>query len=326
MSKLTVVLLTYNRASFLGSMLESLRQQTYKGFKLIVLDNASTDTTAEIVAAYKKQMPLEYIKNEKNIPFVDNWNKGLALALQSGSEYFSLAHDDDIFDPQMFEKQIRIMDSNRDVPIVATNMRIINSDGSFKENGPLSDQRDSVYAQYEYIQRYFQKQEYLPCPSVMFRSDFMKKNELRFSPDVGGAADTHLWFRINILPGKIYCIGERLLQYRNHNQKYDQINLAVKLGFHTYRLLLENKLYQLLPLLNQTKNFNFHFLADAVAQGLDQKHSELLRQMIKQGYFAKGFSIRNKLYLMILLLSPTVYLILRMGINYIKGLRCCGLK
>ncbi|WP_081707835.1 glycosyltransferase family 2 protein [Bacillus massiliigorillae] len=99
MPSITVILLTYNREEYLPVMLDSLRNQTFGDYELILVDNGSTDGTAELCAAYAeadKRVKLITIQKNKGASF--GRNSGLAVAT---GEYVTFVDDDDRCEPSM---------------------------------------------------------------------------------------------------------------------------------------------------------------------------------------------------------------------------------
>lgn len=98
---ITTIIPTYSRAERLKQAIESVLNQTFENFILIVSDNASTDHTQEVVLHYQKQdSRVHYIKREKNIGLEGNFTEALRLVQ---TPYFSFLGDDDTLLPQFYE-------------------------------------------------------------------------------------------------------------------------------------------------------------------------------------------------------------------------------
>jgi glycosyltransferase involved in cell wall biosynthesis len=105
--RLSIGLPVYNGEKYLEETLISIQKQTFKDYKLIISDNASTDRTEEICQTYAcKDERICYSRNERNIGAVQNWYRVFDL---SSSEYFASIADDDIYDPEYFGKCIEIL-------------------------------------------------------------------------------------------------------------------------------------------------------------------------------------------------------------------------
>lgn len=103
--KISVITVTWNRADLLEEAIQSVLNQNYDNFEHIVVDNASTDHTLEILNKYKH---LKWISEPDNGQS-DAMNKGLKLA---SGEIFAWLNDDDYYEPGAFEKINSIFDLN----------------------------------------------------------------------------------------------------------------------------------------------------------------------------------------------------------------------
>lgn len=93
--KVTVGLTVYNGDEYLSQAIEHILNQDYTDFKLIISDNASTDSTREICQEYEKNdKRISYFRNETNIGASNNLTKVIELA--DGSDYFMWAAHDDL--------------------------------------------------------------------------------------------------------------------------------------------------------------------------------------------------------------------------------------
>jgi glycosyltransferase involved in cell wall biosynthesis len=100
----------YNAENFVRDAIESLLNQTFEDFELIISDNASTDETENICQEYlKKDKRVRYHRNQKNIGAGENFN--VAFNLSSG-DYFKWAAHDDICAPEYLERCVEILDND----------------------------------------------------------------------------------------------------------------------------------------------------------------------------------------------------------------------
>src|SRR5580704_17148522 len=97
--RVSLALPVYNGEEFLHQAIDSLLQQTFDDFELIVSDNASTDRTAEICAEYvARDSRIRYYRNSENIGVVRNYNRSFQLAQ---GEYFRWNAADDVSAPEL---------------------------------------------------------------------------------------------------------------------------------------------------------------------------------------------------------------------------------
>lgn len=114
MEQVSVIIPTFNRASFLKRAVDSVLDQSYKEFELIVIDDGSTDNTAELIKAYDKQ--LKYIYQE---------NKGPAHAKNTGireskADFIAFLDSDDRWAKDKLQSQLESMQANPDYLISHT--------------------------------------------------------------------------------------------------------------------------------------------------------------------------------------------------------------
>ena len=108
MPKVTVVTPNYNYARYLPQRLDSILSQTYQDFELIILDNASTDNSREVIESYAKDPRVRTIYNvENNGSTFKQWNLGLSHAK---GRYIWFAESDDYAEPSLLETLVDRLD------------------------------------------------------------------------------------------------------------------------------------------------------------------------------------------------------------------------
>ena len=101
----TVGIPTFNRADLLRETIESVLGQTYRNFRVIVSDNASTDETQEVVASVSDAR-LEYVRADKNIGMIGNFNRLIKL---TDTEFLMLLPDDDCLHPDYLRSVVEVL-------------------------------------------------------------------------------------------------------------------------------------------------------------------------------------------------------------------------
>ncbi len=127
MPKVSVIIATYNRTHFVCEAIESVLNQTFPDFEIIVIDDGSIDNTKQVLEKYASR--IQYIFQE---------NKGRAEARNTGiknakCEYIAFLDDDDIWLPNKLEKQVIFLDSHPDIELVYTFTEVINEQGRLLE-------------------------------------------------------------------------------------------------------------------------------------------------------------------------------------------------
>jgi glycosyltransferase involved in cell wall biosynthesis len=111
----TIGLPCYNSERYIAQAIESLLAQTFTDFKLIISDNASTDSTAAICQRYAAaDARVEYTRNPVNIGLPRNFNRAFKLA---NSKYFKWATADDFSGPEMLADAVAILESDPSIAL-----------------------------------------------------------------------------------------------------------------------------------------------------------------------------------------------------------------
>jgi len=128
MPKVSVILTTYNRAEkMLPRAIESVLGQTFKDWELIIIDDASTDSTPEVISRYQKRDErISRIHHQENFGS-DTRGKNEGL-LDSGGEYIAYLDDDNEWMPYHLEKMVAKLDQNPKLDLVYCDFWILNQD------------------------------------------------------------------------------------------------------------------------------------------------------------------------------------------------------
>ena len=243
MSKtLTIALTTYNRPNFLKESIKSILNQTFNDFDLVILDNGSTNETSSVIQSFNDNR-ISYVRNQINdLEFVNN-----AFSYTKNS-FLMIFHDDDVMEPTMLEEMIKIIKSDQEINTISCSINLINSNSKNLNKKRPRIIKDQVWEKKSFIKQYLFSGDIIPCPSTIFRSSLIKKYNLKYDWKVGPAVDLFLFFKINLLPGKMILLKKPLLNYRVHiNQGSEQkrIELEMQVRQYIFRFLQENKLNSL---------------------------------------------------------------------------------
>ncbi len=115
----------YNRAPVLGEAIESVLRQTYRDFELLIIDDGSTDASADVADRFDDAR-IRIVRQEENLGIPRTRNHGLSLAR---GEYLAILDSDDIAFPRRLEQQVAFLDSNPGVAAVGGWARRIHADG-----------------------------------------------------------------------------------------------------------------------------------------------------------------------------------------------------
>lgn len=124
MEKINILMATYNGRRYVAKQVESILNQTYSDFRLIISDDCSTDSTLKILEEYEaKDRRVEIFRQGENSGIVNNFE---FLISKVRSEYFMFADQDDIWEPDKIEKSIKKMEAE-DLDLVYTDLEVVDS-------------------------------------------------------------------------------------------------------------------------------------------------------------------------------------------------------
>lgn len=121
--RVSIGLIVFNGENYLQDAIQSLLNQTYSDFELIISDNGSTDSTENICRAFAKQdMRIRYYREDIN--HGATWNHNRVISLATG-EFFKLAAHDDICEPRFIEMCVTALDQNQNVVLAFTDAKLL---------------------------------------------------------------------------------------------------------------------------------------------------------------------------------------------------------
>jgi len=214
MSKITIILTSYNHESFLKQSIDSILNQTYTDFELYIIDDCSSDRSWDIILEYsKKDRRIIAIRHEENLGgprFIDFYN-------DFTGEYIAIAHSDDTWDKEKLEKQVRVLDTNPSVGACFTWVNIIDDDGlplSLKEHPYLKIFEQKNRNRFEWLNHFFYHGNCLCHPSVLIRKQAYAKYDI-FPKGLHGNPDFYQWIRL-CKHTEIMILQEQLTSFRVH--------------------------------------------------------------------------------------------------------------
>lgn len=185
--KISIIICSYNRAGYIEKSIKSALNQTFTDFEIIVIDDSSKDNTEDIVKSLiQKDSRIKYFKNEINLGISKSRNKGILLA---EGEYIAMLDSDDYWlDNKKIEKQIEILEKNKGIGLIGSNILCID-----KDNKELKkyyyESEDKKIRQKILLRNQFAQS------SIIFRKKLIEKTGL-YNTEFDGCEDLDLWLRI----------------------------------------------------------------------------------------------------------------------------------
>jgi glycosyltransferase involved in cell wall biosynthesis len=199
----SVILPCYNAEAYIMAAIQSILEQTYTNFELIIIDDESTDKTVEVIQTINDSR-IQLIQKPKNTGYTDSLNMGLSIA---SGKYIARMDADDISEPNRLEKQVDHLETHPDCILCGCWITLIPQNTI--HTYPV--EHDAI------VEELFSRNSFAH-PGVMMRKSIIDAHTLRYDRTFEPTEDYELWTRMMVL-GKLYTIPEVLLRYRTHEQQ-----------------------------------------------------------------------------------------------------------
>ncbi|MBI4839348.1 MAG: glycosyltransferase [Nitrospirae bacterium] len=280
---ISVIMSVFNEDRYLSGSIESILGQTFKDFEFIIVDDASTDSSFEIMQKYAaKDSRIVLIKNSAN--------QGLAMSLNNAlrtarGQFIARMDGDDIAEKSRLECQIDFLNKNSRIDLVGSSMYLINTHNDIiARSDMVSD--PAILKKLVYFKS--------PClhPTWMFRSKILK--DLKGYRNLPAAQDYDFLMRLYSFGYAISNITRPLLYYRVHEDKvsFDRSIKQIRLAKYLRRL------YRNGAVLNDKFLNNEQIMPGTPSTAVQKIHSTSLR-LFEKGRFLmkKNFLIRGMILL-----------------------------
>ena len=214
MPRVTVLMPVYNASRYLDASLRSVLTQDYDNFEVVIVNDFSTDRSAELVQSFSDRR-IRLINNKRNLGVAASLNKGLATA---EGTYILRMDADDISLPGRIRKQVEFMEANPEVGISGTWVETIGEQAGY-------------HWKYETNPKKIPSVLFFYCclahPSVIMRKALLDFHGLKYSEVHPHAEDWELWIRSSFC-FPIANLPEILLQYRINLSSVTRNNSTVQ--------------------------------------------------------------------------------------------------
>ena len=293
--KLSVIIPNYNHAEFLEQRIQSILDQTFTDFELIILDDNSTDNSEYIINAYKlKDKRIAYYPSDHNSGNTfKQWNKGVSLAK---CDLVWIAESDDYCEPNFIEKTIKPLIIDKSIVISYSQSYQVDQFGVIKNSCLYwtNDLNKTLFLNnftlsgISYIKQFLLYHNTIPNASAVIFRKFIY-NRIEMAPEfLHGNGDYLTWLKM-LCFGKIAFEASALNYFRRHEKsvigilhtindksKYqEQFDFQLRKSFHQY--LKTKKIAEL----RECMRTNHYFMA------LDKGNHGLF--LLKKGKYIKGF-------------------------------------
>ncbi len=195
---ISVIMSVYNAEKYVGDCIRSILAQTFSDFEFIIINDASTDSSPEIIRSFKDKRIRLLNNRERSYP---TRNKGLRVAR---GKYICIMDADDISLPHRFERQVQFMEQHPQYGLAGSGYRVLGKDRDLYRE-----------SDYQKIKVQLMRNNCFIHPSVIIRHNLLKKHKLRYirkyyySSDYDFLARAARYFPVTNIP-------EVLMHYRVH--------------------------------------------------------------------------------------------------------------
>ena len=211
MPRVSVVIITYNHGRFIGDAIQSVLSQTFPDFEVVVVDDGSSDNTAEVVRPF----PVKYFWQE-NQGVCRAYNRGIDL---SQGEYILFLDADDMLLPDTLRKEVEVLDANPQVAFCYGEAYMMNDEGKhiYRVRKSTFLKRSGIVDGMQQIRELLFANR-ITSSTVMLRRRCLDEVG-RFDEGIGAIAeDRHLYIRL-AKRYPLFYLAEPLVKYRVHPEQ-----------------------------------------------------------------------------------------------------------
>ncbi len=241
--EVTVVLPTYNHGKYVDEAITSVFAQTFEDYELLILDDCSSDITAESLKDLKDPR-VRYIRHHANIGLVANWTYGIKMA---SGKYVAILSDDDKYKADFLLKRISAFRDHKGLVAATGAFECCDDHGAFVRFSRSPSDAERVYRGRELVAYT------LGMTGEWFNGATLYNLEIVRSvwPSVmmaGTALDFSLHVRLSLLPGaSVYFLPNADMTLRAHSDQESKRNslhlaeCAAKLALQLWRFELKKE-------------------------------------------------------------------------------------
>ena len=236
--KVSIAIPSYNHGKYISETIESILNQTFQDFEIIITDDGSSDNTVEVIKTFK---------DDRIKLFVFDENQGACKALNnciinSKGKYFAYISSDDVWENDKIEKQVKYLDENPSTQVVFTKVKIID-----EESNPFNETDHFYFSIFEqenrprseWLNHFFYYGNCICHPSIMIKRSVYDDIGL-YNERLVNMPDFDMWVRLS-LKYNFYILDEKLTKFRvrkdEKNVSGDKPSTNIRAKFERLHLL-----------------------------------------------------------------------------------------
>ncbi len=223
----SVIMPAYNAGAYIREAVSSILDQSWKNLELIIVDDASKDSTADAVREFSDPR-IRLLANSRNLGAAASANRAIEAA---GGEYLALMDAEDVSLPDRLEAQVTYLENHREIMVLGTGSCLIDPEGN--RIGSIGAFPESP--EYYRAKLLIGNLEFCNA-SVMIRRTFLEENSLAYREGCFGMQDYRFYTEAS-KRGAISCLADTLHRYRVHDGR---MSIRACRGFPAERARMYN--------------------------------------------------------------------------------------
>ena len=214
MPKASVILSSYNHAGYVAEAIESVLNQTFQDFELLIFDDGSKDGSADVIRSFRDPRITTFLYEENKGP-LEAAKEAFAAAR---GEYLAIHHSDDVWELDKLEKQVRFLDEHREVTACFSHAFFIDAKSrkyELREGNPHKEvfQKENRNGA-EWLNYFFSNPNCFCHPSLLIRREAYGRYQMMPPEGLRQFPDFYMWLRLLAGGGEIYIYPEPLVGFR----------------------------------------------------------------------------------------------------------------
>lgn len=280
MAKVDIFIPCYNAERFIKQTIESIQAQTYQDYRVMIIDDGSTDHSLDIIQDYaKKDSRVHVFQNDGNKGVAYTRNRGLEIC---DSEYMAFMDADDIMPSYRLEHQIEYMDAHPECDVLSGNYQLMDESGNIGQIVQLG-RKNAIQV---YSALFFEN--VIANGTVVFRNRVIKNTGVCFNEELITLEDYDFWVQLMFKKLSFFIADEVWQYYRVVEDGLSRSNSSQ--SKRTVRNTSFNDIH-----LNIMDNYNISLKEKEIVAWLLFASERELTRMEKMRYFYPFHSLISKL-------------------------------
>ena len=221
MTRISIITASYNYEEYIGETIESVINQTFEDWEMIIVDDGSSDNSLEVIKKYcEKDSRIKLFQHENGA------NKGLCETVKLGikkaqAEWIVFLESDDTLTPDYLEAKLDVAKNYPEVEFIFNDVKMFGDEKVIAKLGRYFEHTKMVLDNKSYpadLKKYFNKRNLIPTFSVvMVKKELIEK--IDFNVEFNPWLDWYLWSQI-ARNNKLYYLDKKLSNWRMHKNSY----------------------------------------------------------------------------------------------------------